>query len=490
MPSVLIVGAGVAGLSSALHLRRAGYEVDVFDEQDYEKTFYSPINADCDAASADVNKIVRASYGFYANGTAYQKLALEAMDIWDEWGKMLKDSAPGDFGPLSADDELFVRAGMLRMQASSNLPPGELATLKNATDLGFRSTHYILGDEADEQRAKKAGIEKRMRPFPPGVAEHGVLDMSSGFVYADKACTFALYLAKKLGVRFHLGPSHKFKSLLSTSTSTSSSKIHGIRTVSGAENRADYTILACGAWTPSLLPEDLNGLLEATGGSVTIIEVPEGPLREKYSPKNFPVWTALELGGSTRTEAMAMSEIGGLYAFPILEGGLMKFGFRGVKFTHFDSSSPVSTPVTVRTPVPETRIPVQAFKAVQVFIKRYMPDLAKAGYKVWGTRLCWYNDTVDNDFLIDHVPGKEGLMVCGGGSGHMFKFLPNVGQHTLAALEKRKTPYSHIFAWRDAVKPGEAPRNGLGEGPDGPRELSKQQLTTRIEKREVHMARL
>ena len=57
-PSVLIVGAGAVGLSTAIHLKRAGYEsVTVVDEQEYDKNHYSPIRADCDAASADLNKV-------------------------------------------------------------------------------------------------------------------------------------------------------------------------------------------------------------------------------------------------------------------------------------------------------------------------------------------------------------------------------------------------------------------------------------------------
>lgn len=58
---VIIVGAGVFGLSTALHLARGGYKnVTVFDYQPYHESVYDP-NQGCDSASSDINKIYRCS---------------------------------------------------------------------------------------------------------------------------------------------------------------------------------------------------------------------------------------------------------------------------------------------------------------------------------------------------------------------------------------------------------------------------------------------
>jgi len=49
---IIIVGAGVFGLSTALHLAQRGYEdVRVFDSNPYEETRYD-YSAGCDSASA------------------------------------------------------------------------------------------------------------------------------------------------------------------------------------------------------------------------------------------------------------------------------------------------------------------------------------------------------------------------------------------------------------------------------------------------------
>lgn len=59
---ILIVGAGVFGLSTALWLARAGYKnITVFDRTPLDKTDYDTSNGS-DGASADINKIFRVAY--------------------------------------------------------------------------------------------------------------------------------------------------------------------------------------------------------------------------------------------------------------------------------------------------------------------------------------------------------------------------------------------------------------------------------------------
>ena len=70
-PSILIVGGGAFGTSTAYHLAHRGYtKVKVLDR------FAAPSK---DAAATDLNKIVRYDYP----NPLYNKLGLEAMKIWE-----------------------------------------------------------------------------------------------------------------------------------------------------------------------------------------------------------------------------------------------------------------------------------------------------------------------------------------------------------------------------------------------------------------------
>lgn len=79
-PSVLIVGAGVFGASTAHHLSlqyKDASKITVIDR--------TPAPPD-PAASTDINKIIRADY----SSAFYTELAYEAMEAWSEWPE-LKD---------------------------------------------------------------------------------------------------------------------------------------------------------------------------------------------------------------------------------------------------------------------------------------------------------------------------------------------------------------------------------------------------------------
>lgn len=103
-----------------------------------------------------------------------------------------------------------------------------------------------------------------------------------------------------------------------------------------------------------------------------------------------------------------------------------------------------------------------------------MPELSEIG--ITSTKLCWYTDSIDNSFVVDHVPGRPGVVVCSGGSGHGFKFLPILGREVVRILEgQTNTVYGKLWKWR---KSNEKLRNGLEEGQGGPRVLGKQQMAS------------
>lgn len=152
---------------------------------------------------------------------------------------------------------------------------------------------------------------------------------------------------------------------------------------------------------------------------------------DKYAPENFPSFAFGLDDESNPTET--------IYGFPRNENGVVKFGFRGIKvcptvlrgrswgddsfcmnkWTNFPENSKISTPITAFTTPSQTALPSTAVSILKRFISRYTPELAELPRK---TRLCWYNDSDDNNFMIDYIPNTgEGLFCVCGFSGHGFK---------------------------------------------------------------------
>jgi sarcosine oxidase / L-pipecolate oxidase len=462
---IIIIGAGVFGLSTALHLAKRGYnDIHICDNQPYHKNSYA-CSAGCDAASCDENKILRASYG---DAKLYQDLAFKAMPEWRKWNEMLAETSQDDLPPgLTPETKLWNNCGFLRL-SRDGLEESEVETQNNFPK-EIRHTQYRVSDSRRRQDATTDGIlNTKMDPFgrlEKGLPTDGVLDMTAGFVLASRACAFALYHCRKLGVNAYLGPDYGLKSLIKKGK-----KVIGLVTNDGNEHFGDIIIVACGGWTPSLLPE-IEQLVETTAGSVLSIRLPEDrkDLWDKYAPEDFPVWS-----WRMNSYAAHQNDVGGLYGLPRTPEGVVKVAFRGAKWTNYahrsaSSGQDISYPKTDVDEVPE-----EAMRVIRSFCEENLPELLEL--ELERGRLCWYSDSVDNSFLIDYVPGTENLIVANGGSGHGFKFLPVLGEHVADVLERKDTEYTRLFRWRD--KPVSDP-NGLKEGPDGWRNLERHKLVGR-----------
>ncbi|KAL4898972.1 hypothetical protein BDW74DRAFT_171818 [Aspergillus multicolor] len=455
---IVIVGAGVFGLSTAIHLAERGYtNVKVLDKQPYHETLYS-YDKGCDAASADTNKIIRAAYG---SQVEYQTLALEAIVEWKKWNKELKAEATIP-SRLSSEDVLFVNNGNLTLSSHETLPNFEQETIKNMAKAGLEATQVVLNNPDHVSRATDKGYGFAVNPFNRK-RNYGLLDIQGGFVYADKACHFALHKAQQLGVQFVLGGS---QGTFARFLHDESSRIVGVETADGVSHAAELTIMACGGWTPSLVPQ-LDNLCETTAGSVCIFQLPLGsPLWDRLAPENFPTWTYDIRDG----------KVGGLYGFARDPNGIVKIGYRGMKFTNprkQEDGVARSVPITRWTEQSTRQLPLTAAQVIRGFVQDHLPDLLSCEVT---SRLCWYTDSFDNHFVIDFVPCVEGLMVATGGSGHGFKFLPNLGAHVVDRIEGKPNGYLDFWKWR-SLGPGQTPYNSINEGEGSQRSLHRQPLT-------------
>ncbi|KAJ5157919.1 uncharacterized protein N7482_009019 [Penicillium canariense] len=472
--NIIIVGGGVFGLSTALWLTRGGYKnITIFDRCAFDKNYYNPSNG-CDGASADINKIFRMAYG---EKHQYQTLAIESRDMWLEWNKAIRESAPSELpAGLSPEDQLLWICGVWFLAEGHELRDFYAESLETMrkTAPAFRDAQFVRGNAEDEERLGKIDpkwLEKfHIIDKMNDGASNGFFDINAGVNIADRACVYARFLCEKAGVKFVLGdPQGKLQTLI-VEKNDQEKKVTGIKTCDGLSHFGDLVIVASGGWTASIIPE-AHRAVETTAGTVMFIDIPKErtDLWERFNVKNFPIWHYRSGDGDDYYQGSG---------FPISKEGRLKIGFRGRKFTNFEDhpTEPnlrISTPRTKYTKNPINTVPLYGLERMKAVIAKAFPELVEFG--ITESKLCWYTDSIDTDYVIDYVPGySDSLFICTGGSGHAFKFLPILGRHVKNQLERVPDQFTPMWKWRVAEEG--KPSNGLLEGETGPRVLNKVQL--------------
>jgi glycine/D-amino acid oxidase-like deaminating enzyme len=152
---------------------------------------------------------------------------------------------------------------------------------------------------------------------------------------------------------------------------------------------------------------------------------PDNP--EDFQPPQFPVWAA----DAGRT---------GWYGFPANAEGIVKVAHHGAGYR--------------LNPDPANKVSPSEEERFRSFLAGAFPKLAKA--ELIESRFCYYCDTWDGHFWIDHDPERAGLVVAAGGSGHAFKFAPVLGTLIADVVERKPNPYAERFRWREPGETGQA----------------------------------
>ncbi|KAH9856011.1 FAD dependent oxidoreductase [Lenzites betulinus] len=377
--AVLVVGAGCFGLSTAYHLLKRGYKnVTVIDR--------SPELPAPDAASTDINKIVRSSYA----DIYYAQLARDAIAAWknaEEWGDTYHES--GVYCPLQLGEAYTDKA------------------YENDVVLGARVEHL-----SDPDAARNV--------FPPSISvaipEHtrGYLNRDGGWAFASQGIRHLMEKVSSLGGK--IVPGKAVAELLKEDTKTV-----GVRCEDGTIFEADLTVLAVGSWTASTFPEvSLQTQCLATGQTVAMLQL---------TP---------EEGDQYRDCPVFLNFATGFYMFPPNEDNIVKMAIHDGGYTQTledtKSGKPVSTPRTIVSHGREgLRIPKPALQKLRSELAQVYPELAKKPFV--STRLCWYTDSPDENWLIGYHPNDQNLVFATAGSGHAFKFLPVIGGLVADAIE-------------------------------------------------------
>ena len=390
--SILIVGAGTFGLSTAYHLAKAGYRnITVLEK--------SPSMPPDLSAANDLNKIVRAEY----EDPFYTHLALEAIREWQT-------------------TELFVphfhQTGYL-LCTSSTAPEKSRHTL--AQSLSSISSHPAFCDQIEPIQSRD-DIRRVAPVFDGPMNWKGYFNRLAGYAHSADALR-AIYVAcGSLGVNVQLGVT--VKSLLFDDNVCT-----GVKTNTNHEYRADCTVLALGASLPSVL-STAGKQMSARAWSVGHIQLTSD---EAASLHGIPVTYARDLG---------------FFFEPDAHTNLLKICPAGGGYTNFTYLDPGSRAQEVSIPPKNNSwIPPHDEAKIRNLLHDTLPELAAR--PIIHKKLCWCIDTADSEYVIDSVPGCRNLVVVAGDSGHAFKMLPIAGRWVRQLLEQDGLQTVDRWRWKD-----------------------------------------
>ncbi|KAL4928424.1 FAD-dependent oxidoreductase [Aspergillus undulatus] len=401
--NILIVGGGVFGLSTALSLsnRHPSSKITLLEA--------SPMIPNPHGSSVDTSRIIRADY----SNPTYAKLASEAVDLWrrTEWGH----------------DGRYTQNGLLLVYPDGDSTAKEYTTKSYHNVKGLGEDAQFLPMKADVLRAAPAYGETL------NVAG-GYVNWSSGWADAEAGVRFAKEKLDKEGeVNFRTGEvSHLLFSPKDKKTVT------GV-VLNDKDNTtitADLVILATGAWTASLV--DLRGRAVSTGQAIAYMRISD---EEQRRLENMP--TILNFAT-------------GIFIIPprnnVLKIARHAYGYHNPKAVPVPGTSPNTVQETMHVSLPEKGVPIplEGETAFRTALEQLLPTFADRPFI--DTRICWYTDTPNGDFIITHHPSYPSLFLATGGSGHAYKFFPLIGEKVVDALEGNLAPeLKTLWDWPEAV---------------------------------------
>jgi glycine/D-amino acid oxidase-like deaminating enzyme len=270
MPRIIVVGAGINGVTAAIELKKRGHDVVLVDPGPLPHPL---------AASTDISKAVRAAYGA---DEEYTDLAERSIKLWRRWNREVGTPLYHEVGVM------FVRRRELK---SGDFELESFKTLE-------RRGHKI-------ERMNSAQLWKRFPAWNPELYRDGVLELEAGYAESGRVVATLTERAKSLGIE--LCESVRFSQL-----DEASNHVRGIVLDDGQRIPGDFVVMAVGAWTPYLLPFTKK-FFRASGQPVFHLK-PEQP--ELFAPEHFPVF-----GADVTTT--------GYYGFPINRDGVVKIANHG-----------------------------------------------------------------------------------------------------------------------------------------------------------------
>ena len=326
----------------------------------------------------------------YGADRFYAKLATQAITGWHQWNE-------------ESGQTLYEETGNLWLTPQP-MTKGQFE---------FESCRVLSELNYPIEPLGKSEIQKRFPAWKEAGYAHGYYNPRGGWAKSTRTVAWLLEKATEEGVilRQNNGMTELLEHV---------DQVEGIITQDGTEHRSDLVIIATGAWTPRLLPW-MAQILKSVAQPVYHFQLADPTA---YQGTQFPQW------GANVSET-------GWYGFPAQQEGILKVAHhgRGIPMNFGDDQS----------------VFPEMDKKFRDFLSSSFPELRDA--PIVKRRLCFYCDSLDGDFWIDHDAGRENLVIATGGSGHGFKFGPVLGEIIADVAEQKSNPWAYRFRRRSVSKP-------------------------------------
>ncbi|KAH0492676.1 hypothetical protein TgHK011_007620 [Trichoderma gracile] len=425
--SILIIGSGVFGLSTAWALtKRPSFDNTAITIVDDVRGASFPPG---DSASVDSSRIVRADYA----DPDYAELAALAQEEWRKQGD-------GELGGQGR----YTESGLL-LAANESAEP-KMSGM-GYTRSSWENTSRIARESGQAEKIQTLETKADLQRFL-GVDGHpgdwGYINRLSGWANARDGMAWLHERVKATG-------RVSFVDAQVEELVTEGKRVVGARLDDSRVLTAEVVFVAAGAWTGSLI--DLRGRVEATAQPLGYIDISD---EEFQVLAKQPVVLNLSTGlfiipPQTRVLKIARHSFG--YLNPVVVE-------RALPPSPSEERRPivVSRPLTQRDGSRNAKaLPADADEALRQALRDLSP-VKGLDTRPWReTRLCWYSDTSDGNFLADWHPGWEGLFVATGDSGHAYKFLPVLGDKLVDCMTGTGGRLGDKWKWKKEAA-GEAGR--------------------------------
>lgn len=374
---VLVIGAGAWGGWTAYHLRARGVRVTLVDA-------YGPGNSR--STSGDETRGIRSSYGDRATGELWTPWARTAIARWQlfeqEWGPVFRTRFWHQTGDviMRATREPFITRTI------------DLWTKNNVA-------HEVLsGDEA----------RKRWPVIKADDITVAITEPDAGVVRCRAATQAVASAAQKNGAELVIGRVRPGPIV--------NGQMDGVILENGTVLRADAYVFACGPWLRKLFPY-MENRMRVPIGHALYFGVPVGDSR--FTFPNLPSFN-----------------FPGVTGWPMLPVDSRGFRVRGAIAPPAPPAGTPRPPAPPAAPVdPAQQDPDLSSRwtnqdrvdGARRFLEARFPLLANA--PLLETRACHYESSVNQNFIVDHVPGTNNAWIAGVGQAEGFKFGPVVGEY-------------------------------------------------------------